>query len=369
LSIDYGLQRELAAAIADQMKKANVTKASGVAIDPRSGEVLAMVSLPDYDNNLFSSKLSEAQYQQLIDNPLAPLTNKAISGSYPSGSVIKPLHLTAALQEGVVNEQTTIVDAGRIVVPNQFDPSISYVFNGWNPAGLGPMNARRAIAMSSDIYFYHTGGGYQGFKGLGVDRLTDYYRRYGLGKRSGIDLPGESAGLVPGPEWMQKTHAREWVTGDTYNISIGQGDLRVSPLQMAVGISALLNQGKLVKPHLFKKTADNSQVAKTEFSGDAKVAPGILQVAREGMHQVIGGTTAVATFAGVPVPVAGKSGTAETDPTTKRRAHAWYVAYAPYDQAEITFSVLLEEGEGGSQFAAPAIARAMQYYFSHKPAP
>lgn len=346
LSIDYGLQQELASAISEQMQRANVTKASGVAIDPRSGEVLAMVSLPDFDNNQFSQGISANELRALTDNELSPLTNKAISASYPSGSIIKPMHLTAALQENVVNEQTVIVDSGKIVVPSQFDPSVSYTFNGWNPAGLGPMNARRAIAMSSDIYFYHTGGGFQNFKGLGVERLTDYYRQFGLGQHTGIDLPGESAGLIPSPKWMQEVHGREWVTGDTYNISIGQGDIRVSPLQMATATAALLNEGKVVAPHIFNSTTNGESKMDVKYNGQVKAKSEYLKVAREGMRQVIGGTTSTATFAAVPVPVAGKSGTAETDPTTKRRSHAWYVAYAPYDTAELVFSVLLEEGEG-----------------------
>lgn len=366
LTIDYGLQKALAAAIAEQMPKAGVNRAAGVAIDPNTGEVLAMVSLPTYNNNLFSKGISLDQYDGLLSNPLQPLHNKAIAGGYPSGSIIKPMHLVGALQEGVVNENTVIVDRGKITIPNIYDPSIVYTFNGWNPAGLGPMNARRAIAMSSDIYFYTVGGGYEGFQGLGVERLTSYYRKFGLGEATGIDLPGEASGRVPTPEWMKATHNRDWVLGDTYNISIGQGDISTSPLQMAVATAAVINGGKVLEPHVFKATADGSVSQKAEIKRSGFIKPEYLQVAKEGMLQVIGGTTSTATFARVPVKVAGKSGTAETDPTTQRRSHAWYTAFAPYDKPEILFAVILEEGEGGSQFAAPAIAKAMEWYFTHR---
>ncbi len=364
LTIDYDLQKQLIAGLNQEMQRANVKRASAVVLDPRNGEVLAMASLPAYDNNLFSRGISETDYQRLIDDPLQALHNKAIGGGYPSGSIIKPLHLAGALEAGVVNEQTTIVDRGKISVPSIYDASVIYTFLGWNLAGLGPMNARRAIAMSSDIYFYTVGGGYEGFKGLGVDRLTDYYRKFGLGELTGIDLPGESAGRVPTPEWKKQTQGEDWFVGDTYNISIGQGDLLVSPLQMATGTATIANGGQLLKPHLFMQTSAGDIQQPTETIRAGFIKPQYLQVVREGMKQVIGGTTSTATFSKVPVPVAGKSGTAETDPGAKKRAHAWYTAFAPYDNPQIVFAVLLEEGEGGSQFAAPVIARAMEWYFS-----
>lgn len=363
LTIDYNLQTQLVASLQEQMQKAGAKKASGVAMDPRTGEVLAMASLPSYDNNLFNSGISEEQYAQLVNNKLSPLQNKAISGSYPPGSIIKPMHIIGTLQEGIANENTTIVDNGKLVVQNVYDPNIQYVFAGWNLNGLGPMNARRAIAMSSDIYFYTVGGGYKNFKGLGVTKLTEYYRKFGLGRLTGIDLPGETDGRIPTPEWLKQTHNRDWTTGDTYNISIGQGDILVSPLQMTVGTAALLNGGKLMQPYIFAKSVDGQDVNKTKTLSTISANPYYFQVAREGMKQVIGGTTSVSTFANVPVPVAGKSGTAETDPNAKKKPHAWYTAFAPYDNPSVVFSVLLEEGEGGSQYAAPAIAKTMSWYF------
>lgn len=369
LTIDYELQQQLAASIAEQSQKAGVKRAAGVVLDPKTEDILASVSLPSYDNNLFSRGIAEKTYQQLLNDSGAPLQNRVISANYPSGSIIKPMHLTGALQEGVVNQNTTIVDRGKIVVPSVYDSSVSYTFNGWNLSGLGPMNARRAIAMSSDIYFYTVGGGYQGFKGLGVEKLAEYYRRYGLGRLTDVDLPAESAGRVPTPDWKKQATGEDWFIGDTYNISIGQGDILVSPLQMASATSSLLRNGQLLQPHVFSQTVDGNTKFGTKPRGEVGVKPEYFQIVREGMQQVIGGTTSASTFAQVPVKVAGKSGTAETDPTTKRKSHAWYTAYAPVDNPRLVFCVLLEEGEGGSQFAAPAIAKTMQWYFKTYPTP
>lgn len=362
LTIDAGLQRRLAAALRAQMKEAGVVRAAGVALNPKTGEVLASVSLPSFDNNLFARGISADQYQQLVSNPLEPLHNKVIGGGYPAGSIIKPMHVSAALQEGVVNEDTVIVDRGKIVLQSPYDPSATFVFRGWRPEGLGPMNARRAVAMSSDIYFYTTGGGFGDFKGLGVDRLTRYYRLFGLGERTGIDLPGEASGRVPTPQWLEKNYDRPWSVGDTYNISIGQGDLLTSPLQMAVSTAAVANGGHLLEPYVVKP----SQGASARVVREGFIDKQYLKIAREGMRAVIGGTTCTCTFADVAVTVAGKSGTAETDPGSNRQPHAWYTAFAPYEDPEIVFAVLLEEGEGGSQFAAPVIADALKWYFDHR---
>lgn len=214
--------------------------------------------------------------------------------------------------------------------------------------------------MSSDIYFYTTGGGFGDIEGLGVERLTEYYRLFGLGTTTGIDLPSETDGRIPTPQWLEKNYGRSWSVGDTYNISIGQGDLLVSPLQMAMATAAVANGGKLLEPSVLKPDGPlQPTVIRKDF-----IDQQYLKIAREGMAQVIGGTTCTCTFADVPVKVAGKSGTAETDPNNpQRKPHAWYTAFAPYNDPEVVFVVLLEEGEGGSQFAAPAIAETMEWYF------
>ncbi len=366
LTIDYGVQKVFANALAVQMRLAHVRRAAGTAVDPRTGAVIAMVSLPSFDNNLFADGISESAFQRLVSNPDQPLVNKVIGGNYPSGSIIKPFHLAGALQEGVVNEHTVIVDTGRLVIKSDYNPAVSYIFNGWNPAGLGPMTAERAIAMSSDIYFYTVGGGYGNFIGMGAERLDKYYGLFGLGAASGIDLPGEAAGLVPSPEWKKRVLGQDWVLGDTYHIAIGQGDLLVSPLQMALATATLANDGKLMKPYVFDSTTDGAVATKPDIIRQNFINQANLKIVQAGMRMVItNGLTGPQTFAAVPVPVAGKSGTAETD-VDKRVPHAWYEAYAPYPNPTVAFAVILEQGFNGSRYAAPAIAAAMQYYFTRQ---
>ncbi len=356
LTIDYELQKRLATALQKQMREAGVTKGSGVIMNPNTGEVLAMVSIPAFDNNKFAGGIKESEYQKLVNNPAQPMLNRAVAAGYPSGSVIKPIALLGALDTGTVTEDTIIHDRGAITVRSQYDPSVTFTYEGWEPSGLGPMDARRAIAMSSNIYFYTVAGGNNDIDGMGIDNLTRYMKMFGLGSRTGIDLPNETAGRVPTPEWKKEQFDTEWFTGDTYNLGIGQGNLLVSPLQMARAHAAIANDGKLLKPQL-------NRDKQTEVVSKPDVQDYYFQVAREGMRQVVtNGTTSPSVFAGVDVPVAGKSGTAESNPGV-RDSHAWYSAYAPYGDPEVQGMVLLEEGEGGSQYAAPVLAEVYEWYF------
>lgn len=360
LTLDYGLQKRFAAAIRRQMQEAGVDKGSGVIMDPQTGEVLAMVSFPSYDNNIFARGIDQKTYDRLTSNPTRPMLNRAVAAGYPSGSVIKPIVLLGALDTNTVTEDTIIHDRGALTVTSQYDPSVTFTYEGWDTSGLGPMDARRAIAMSSNIYFYTVAGGDNNFDGMGVDNLTKYMKMFGLGKETGIDLPSETAGRVPTPEWKQEQFNQAWFTGDTYNLAIGQGDLLVSPLQMARAHAAIANGGKLMRPHL-------SSDARPEVMARPDISDHDYQVAREGMRMVTSGrgTTSPATFANVGVPVAGKSGTAETNPGV-RDSHAWYSAFAPYDDPQLQGTVILEGGEGGSQYAAPALAEAYAWYFEHR---
>ena len=357
LSIDFEIQKSMAKSMNDQMKKSKTSRSSGVAVDPSNGEVLAMVSLPAFDNNLFSEGgIGSDDFNKLNNDPDQPLFNKALSGGFTSGSIIKPLVASAALQEKVVTPNTVIVDNGALTLPGGF------TFLGWRPGGLGPMNVRSAIAWSSNIYFYTVGGGFGNIGGLGEERLTHYYREFGLGEESGINLPNETPGRVPDEAWKIENKGESWYQGDSYNISIGQGDLLISPLHITMAEAAIANNGFLLKPQIEKGVAK-------EVRRELPIDKANLQIVREGMRQVLtGGTTCECTFKEVPVQVAGKSGTAETDTPGGRRPHAWFTAFAPYDktnskQPQILSTVLIEEGSGGSLYAAPVIAEAFKTYF------
>lgn len=359
LSIDYELQKQFVASLKKYIDERDVDSGSGVIMHPETGEILAMASIPVYNNNAFRDGIDQDRYQSLVQNPQQPMLNRAVSGAYPTGSTIKPITLIGALETGVVNENTIIHDRGSISVTSQYNPGQSFTFEGWNPSGLGPMNARRAIAMSSNIYFYTVAGGHRDFQGMGVDNLVEYYQKFGLGTRTGVDLPNETNGHVPTPEWKEEQTGESWYVGDTYNLSIGQGDLLVSPLQLARGYAAIINGGTLPVPHVAENIDGEAAQGTIDVRGKH------LQITREGMRQVVDGTgtTSPSVFADVSVPVAGKSGTAETAPNV-RDPHAWYGAYAPYgEDPELVSTVILEEGEGGSQYAAPVIAEAFEQYF------
>lgn len=364
LSIDYDLQVQLEKIVRKQMVEAGSKRASAVVMHPDTGEILAMVSIPYFDNNDFARGISDKKYKKLTRDNDQPLLNKAIGGAYPSGSIIKPIVGSAALEEKVVNQNTVIHDRGHIDIVNQYDPSIVYRFHGWRRSGLGPMNIRRAIAMSSNIYFYTVGGGHENIDGLGVDRLTKYYKAFGLGEETGVDLPGETNGRVPTPEWKEKVKGEPWVTGDTYNISIGQGDLLVSPLQITVANNSVVNNGKVVRPHIVSKV-NGKKIGADAIRKKVPVKGKNLQIIREGMHEVpYNGATCSCRFTNVPVPFAGKSGTAETNKETKRKTHGWFTAYAPYKNPELMMTVMIEEGGSGSRSAAPAVSKFLEYYFT-----
>lgn len=372
LSIDYALQEHMAAAIAKQMAASGAKRASGVAVNPHTGEILASVSLPSYDNNLFSAGISQADYRRLMEDPGQPLFNKVVSGAYASGSIIKPMTAAIALQHNIVTPSTTINDTGQLDVVNPYDPSIHYIYKGWERSGLGIMNVFSAIARSSDIYFYTIAGGFTNFtRYLGVEKLTEGYKLFGLGSKTGVDLPSETAGRVPTPEWKKRVLGEQWYTGDTYNISVGQGDVLTSPLQMAMATSVVVNGGQLLQPryvsHIEDGTGKVVKKLETKVVRSGFIDPQHLSIVRQAMRQTVatpGGTACCLIEQQVPVQVAGKTGSAETDPANNVPAHAWFTAFAPYNNPQIVTVILVEKSGEGSQFAAPATRELLAWYFT-----
>jgi len=372
LSVDLGLEQKFADAISKQMVLSGAKRAAGVAINPKTGEVLAAVSLPTYDNNKFSRGISQADYQSLVNDPGQPLFNKVISGAYPTGSIIKPLGASAALQEGIITKDTTITDTGQLDVVNPYDKSIHYIYKGWEHSGLGVMNLFSAIARSSDIYFYTIAGGFTNFTHyLGVDKLAAYYQKFGLGSRTGVDIPGETSGRVPTPDWKKKFSGLPWYTGDTYNIAVGQGDILASPLQMAMALGSIANGGKLLVPHFVSQIEDSNgktvQTIKPEVARQDFISGANLSLVRQAMRDTVAspqGTACCFMDRDVPVPVAGKTGSAETDPNNNVLPHSWFEAYAPANDPQIVTVVLLEKAGEGAQYAVPATRETLAWYFS-----
>jgi len=361
LSLDLELQRKTEEITKAYLEKAKLHRASVIIMNPNNGEILAMVSLPAYDNNLFAKGISQAEYNIFLNDKDQPLFNRSISGEFPSGSTIKPIFASGALQEKIINENTSFFSTGGLSIGEWFFPD-------WKAGGHGATNVRKAIAMSVNTFFYYIGGGYKDFKGLGLAGLVKYSRLFGLGELTGIDLNGERKGFVPTQAWKEETKNEPWYIGDTYHFSIGQGDVLVTPLQVANYTAAIANGGTLYQPHLVSKILNtNNQVVR-------EVVPKVirkdfidsenLEIVREGMRQTITAGSAQSLKI-VPVPVAGKTGTAQW--STKKDPHAWFIGFAPYDRPQVAIMVLVEEGVEGSTMAAPIARDILQWYFTVNP--
>lgn len=346
LTIDSQLQRTAETTLQVQLARAQATRGAVVALDPRDGSILALVSWPGYDNNFFSGSVSSTVYRALTNQVDEPLFPRALAGMYPSGSTVKIVIAAAALAEKVINSSTSVLSVGGIHVGPWFFPD-------WKAGGHGVTNVRKAIALSVNTFFYYVGGGYESFVGLGNDRLGTWMRTFGLGEKTGIDLTAEAPGFVPTKEWKQKTKGEPWFLGDTYNLSIGQGDLLVTPLQVATYAAAVANGGTLVRPHVMSQPF----AARASHVTD----PATLETVRLGMRDaVIYGSARALSI--LPFPVAGKTGTAQWN--ANKKTHAWFTGFAPFDAPEIVVAVLIEEGGEGSSFAVPVAKEVLQHWWN-----
>lgn len=367
LSIDADLQQKVAE-ILEQYARSSDNAAAAV-MDVHTGEMLSMVSLPSYDNNIFSGSIDEAKLAELINAPGKPLVNHDLSEQYAPGSTFKTIVGAAALQEGVAAPWTTITSRGYILIPNDFDPNVVYRYPDWAP--LGTLDFYSGLAMSSNVYFYYLAGGMpdEGFRGLGVERLAAYAKEFGYGQPTGIDIPGESSGLVPDAPWKEATVGEPWTLGDTYNFGIGQGYVGATPIQVLTAVSSIANGGKLLTPRVMKDLRDSHgntlSSYETRVRAQVPVDDSYLQVVRAGMRRSV--TDGVARNAAIQgTEVAGKTGTAEFGPQLsngKYETHGWFVGFAPYDNPQIAVVVFLQRGSGGND-ASPAASKILDYYFN-----
>lgn len=369
LSIDRGLQDVAATELKKSLNGAHGKAGAVVALDPRNGQVLAMLSYPYFDGDLFTKGISSKNYSKLINDKNRPLFNRAISGAYPPGSTIKIVHAAAGLEEKVVTPSTSFYCPGRLSITNIYDPSIVYSFRCWKLAGHGPENVTQALKNSCDVYFYTLGGGYKDFKGLGLARLNKWESKFGLGKLTGIDLPDEVAGLVPNEKWKQENIKESWYTGDTYNLSIGQGYLLTTPLQVASYTMAVANGGTLYTPQVLNSVLDTNGNIVQQFTPKID-AQGIasndsLGIVRQGMRQAVTEGTAW-RLADLPFTSAAKTGTAQFAGSTYGHEHAWFTCFAPYDNPQIVITVLAEASGEGATWSAPVAKAMLQYWMSKK---
>ena len=399
LTIDVRLQAAAEAALSNRMKIENqiaqadtnplrppqpVTNGVAIAINPQTGEVLAMVSLPTYDNSMFSRFIPATYYQEMADHPYKPLFNNAISGEYPPGSVFKVAVAAGALQEGIVTADQMIFDPGEIIITNRYfpnDPGKTRRVVCYNRAGHGDVNFIRGIAVSCDVYFYALGGGYEAGGvtdgGLGIDRLHEYATMLGFDQLTGIELPGERKGLIPTRDWKRLNIGENWSTGDTYIASIGQGYVLSTPLQVLMAHTPFINRDGFVrKPTLIREVRDGEgnvlRTASVQNNSQTALTPYVIEQVSQGLRQVmIDGTGKNLAVEGIVL--GGKSGTAEYCDNVAQAAdrcqfgswpaHAWMLAYAPYEKPEIAVVVFVYSGEEGSTVAGPVAQEIIDAYF------
>lgn len=350
LTLDYELQNKAEELFLD---KAGAL----VALDVHNGEVLALVSAPSYDPNFYVERFSE-----LSQDESSPLLNRAISSTFSPGSVWKFIMASAALKEGIVTPTTKEFCAGSVHLVNR----------NWDCNGVHEwMDVTQAITRSCNIFFYKAGNK------LGIEKIEKWAGRFGFGELTGIDLPNEKSGLVPTPEWLEETRGLPWYPADTVSISIGQGALLVTPVQLAVAMSAVANGGKIVQPHLIRgiRTTDGSTgLLPIPTPSSVGIGDEVLHTVREGLWGVVnnGGT---AVRARIPqISVAGKTGTAQIvdkkywrdDMPEELRHHTWFVCFAPYENPKIAVAVFVEHGQSSSRSAVPLAAEFLRTYAANR---
>ena len=356
LSIDAEVTQALHDAIAARAEGSHFQGGAGVIIDVKTGELLAMTNYPEYSpQDLLYGR--EDVLLQLRNDARQPFLNRAVTGLYAPGSVIKPLIAMAALSEGIIDEQKQILSTGSISIPNPYNPELPSVFKDWRAHGYVDM--RHALAVSSDVYFYVVGGGYKDQRGLGINAIDRYLQFFGLGNATGLAGFAEPAGTIPTPEWKEKTfNGDPWRVGDTYNTSIGQYGVTVTPLQMARSVAAIANSGTLLVPTLIaSSTPQKTFLPFTEHS---------FEVVKEGMRMAVTGGTAAAV--NMPfMQVAGKTGTAQVG-AANQFMNSWIIGFYPYESPRYAFAVVLERAPAGTGVGAPAAMNAFLWWMEqHAP--
>lgn len=364
LNIDSSMQRQLYKSISSVFVSSGVRRGAAIIQDPQTGAILSLVSMPTFDNNIFeysSSAENISKISKILENPDKPLLNRVISGRYSPGSTIKPLLALAGLKEGVVTPSTIIFANGSISVKSEVDPNVFYTFRDWKVHGW--TDIKKAIANSVDVYFYALGGGYGNIKGLGIDRISNYIKSIGADVKTGIDLPGEAAGFVPSKEWKKKTQKESWYVGDTYNISIGQGDLVVTPIWLNTFIGAIANGGDLMQPYVVNEVRDVSGklVKKNEphILNRMPFDQATMDIVRQGMRETILSGTA-SLLQDVPVALAAKTGTAQV---FGRGLNSLFTVFGPYDHPKVVMTVLVENINQSQGLAIKVANDFLLWYF------
>ncbi|MBX3015440.1 MAG: penicillin-binding protein 2 [Caldilineaceae bacterium] len=394
LNVDRRLQEVMRDTLQAAMDERGAKWGVTIAMNPQNGAVLGLVSLPSYDNNIFAEQINIQEYKKLEQDDRLPLINYAIGGLYPPGSTYKIISAAGALAEGIIEANTQIVDNGPIYLPNQFFPndfSQAQPFVSWNHRlGIvhGAMTIIDGLALSNDIFFYWIGGGYPParFPGLGNKNLAKWTELFGYGQLTGIDIPGEVTFLVPDDQWKRQRLAESWTTGDSYNMSIGQGYVLATPLQVLSSFVAIANGGTLYVPQLVYQITDANGAIQRDFMPKVirqlPLSQEDIQTVQQGLWEVVNGVRGTAPASRVEgVEIAGKTGTAEfcevvpkeddpeeldcrRDKDDNLPTHAWYAAYAPYENPEIAVVAFVYDGGEGSATTVPIVQKILEAYFT-----
>jgi penicillin-binding protein 2 len=367
LTLDLDMQRAAEAAFLPEVLGEPSRMGAVVALDVRSGDVLALASKPSYDPNEFAGGIATEPWKALVDDEWRPLQNRVIAGNYPPGSTYKAFLAAAGLEEGLVDP------AKKVFCPGTFRLG-RRTYRCWKQGGHGPVDLHRALVESCDVYFYHLG------LELGIDRLAFFARGFGLGRSTKIPLPNEQAGLVPTSAWKERRFNEPWMLGETVSASIGQGFNLLTPLQLAVAYGAIANGGTLLRPRLVLRVVDPDgrviEAPPPETLGTAPVAPEHLARVRAALEDVVNAPGGTGGRARVPgVRVAGKTGTAQVvglehtdglddeEVRIRHRDHAWFVGFAPAEAPEVVVAALVEHGGHGGSAAGPVVQRVLAAYF------
>ncbi len=357
-TIDAGLQRFFYKRFKEQLDHLNRTSGVGIAINPKNGEILSLINFPSFDNNRPADYLSSRNL---------PLFNRAVSGVYSPGSTIKPFVALAALNEKVVTPVNEFYSKGYLEIPNPYHPDKPSIFLDWK--AHGSVNMFSALARSSNVYFYIIGGGFGDFKGLGVDRLQKYWDMFHLGKKTGIDIPAEKEGFFYTPDEKEEKTGDIWRIGDTYNVSIGQGNLAMTPLRLVSSLATLANNGKEYRPYIAKSLVDErsniAQLNTPKKTLDYSYLDPMIYEVKKGLRDAVSRPYGTARWlADLPFKSSGKTGSAQFANNTK--TNAFFVGYAPSDDPEIAILVLIENAREGSINTLPIAKDTLWWYYMNR---
>jgi len=353
LSIDSRLQTKMFDIIKNVVSDRGFIGGAGIIIDIHTGEILSMVSYPEYDSNIMTSRSDSSAIKNFLTNPNNLFLNRAMGGLYTPGSVFKPIMALGALNEKIINPNKKILSTGALVIPNPYNPKEKTVFKDWKAGGHGLVDMRWAIAVSSNEYFYQIGGGYKDQKGLGIANIEKYSRMFGLGQVTGIELENESRGTIPNPVWKAENFNGEaWRVGDTYHTSIGQYGVLVTPLQMARVTAAIANYGTLVKPTILKQATSTALIGVK-----LPIAKEYFDVVYDGMQLSVKEGTAKGLDTST-VTIGAKTGTAELG-VSKDRVNSWVMGFWPFDNPRYAFAVVMEKGARTNTIGGVFVMRSL----------